>query len=101
MDQINHKVTIVGDFNGRVGPSKENNYPIEPCGERERNSNGQRVIDFCIMNDMRASNTFFTDTHEIEKLLKEKIKEAKTHQWEEFGNKMERDSKGKAHVAAL
>ncbi|KAF2891319.1 hypothetical protein ILUMI_14854, partial [Ignelater luminosus] len=36
MDQINHKVFIVDDFNGRVESSKENDYPVEPFYQHKK-----------------------------------------------------------------
>lgn len=42
MYAMDHGVIIIGDFIGRVGASKESNYPIGPNGETTNDKNGQR-----------------------------------------------------------
>lgn len=59
IDTTAENVIIIGDLNGRVGTRKEKDEQIGPYGESTKNTNGQRIIDFCIMNDMRVCNTFF------------------------------------------
>lgn len=60
METINTELLIMGDFNGRVGT----------CDEK-RNNNGQRVIDFCVDNNLVASNTFFKnkDIHKFTRIM--------------------------------
>lgn len=43
---INYKAMLVGYLNGRVGMSKQRNYPIGPYGKDTKNSNGKRIIHF-------------------------------------------------------
>lgn len=54
------KILILGDFNSRVG---NNNEGIEEImgifGEQEKNNNGDRMIDFCLMNNLVISNSTF------------------------------------------
>lgn len=59
MDISADSVIIIGDLNGRVGTRKDGDEQIGPYGESIKNTNGQRIIEFCVMNDMRVCNTFF------------------------------------------
>lgn len=53
-------VVILGDFNGRVG-RRDSMYKevMGPFGEDIRNNNGERLLNFCILNNMLVTNTLF------------------------------------------
>lgn len=53
------KVIILGDLNGRVGNKDEKTGDILGIhGEKARNNNGFRIIDFCIQNNLLVMNSF-------------------------------------------
>ena len=54
-------ITIVaGDFNARVGVRKDEwEYVVGKHGERTRNSNGDKMLMYCILNDLIIANTFY------------------------------------------
>jgi hypothetical protein len=49
---------LAGDFIARIG-----NRPVKDCtgseGEAAINSNGIALIDFCVFNKLKITNTFF------------------------------------------
>jgi exonuclease III len=52
-------ITIMGDFNARVGNKKIHNN-IGHQGENTCNRNGKKkLIDFVVFNNMKIMNTFF------------------------------------------
>ena len=51
-------VVVMGDFNGKVGDSKEDDT-VGPFGLGERNDNGERVVEFCKRHNLFATNTWF------------------------------------------
>ena len=54
-------ITIVaGDFNARVGTRKnEWEYVVGKHGEQARNSNGEKMLMYCTINDLIITNTFY------------------------------------------
>ncbi|CAF2869532.1 unnamed protein product [Rotaria sp. Silwood2] len=52
---------LMGDFNARVGVTEHSTSPqtVGPFTTDVLNSNGQRLIDFCSINNLVISNTFF------------------------------------------
>lgn len=53
-------VLIVGDLNARVGNDMSNsNDAIGRFGETTKNRNGQRLIRFCMQNNLSMMNTYF------------------------------------------
>lgn len=72
-ESINGRVLLLGDFNGRVG--KRNNDPIDVIGnqgEIHRNNNGERLISFCVNNNLIVTNTFYKhkDIHKFTREVK-------------------------------
>lgn len=54
------RVIIIGDLNGRVGKRDiRSGTVIGEYGETTRNSNGKRIIDLCIQNDLLVMNSMF------------------------------------------
>lgn len=54
------RLIIIGDVNGRVGRrDEETGDVIGIHGEEIRNNNGWRLIDFCMMNNLIVTNTFY------------------------------------------
>ena len=54
-------VIIGGDFNAKTN-SKFNNFPTSIIGKyakSEINVNGEKMIEFCVMNNLKITNTFF------------------------------------------
>lgn len=62
---------LVGDFNSRVG-KKDIEYKtiIGKHGEEERNNNGRRLLDFCQLQNLIITNTFYQHK-EIHKYTRE------------------------------
>lgn len=60
LDRQKNITYIMGDINARIG---NNNIGVETImgknGEGHSNSNGNRFIDFCVINDLAIMNTFF------------------------------------------
>lgn len=53
-------IVVLGDLNGRVGKKEaKTSDTIGIHGEVIRNNNGNRIIDFCIQNNLVVMNTFF------------------------------------------
>lgn len=51
---------MAGDFNGRVGVKNEESIDVlGRFGEVDRNSNGKRIIEFCLLNNLVVGNSFF------------------------------------------
>lgn len=60
IEEIQHRLIIVGDFNSRVG--LKNNEAVDVIGEHGEdhlNDNGRRMLDFCIENNLLITNTFY------------------------------------------
>ena len=59
-EKLEEQIYIMGDFNARVG-NKINGLEdiMGPYGEMVKNSNGNRLIDFCIINGLKILNTLF------------------------------------------
>lgn len=53
------KVYVAGDLNGRVGNDSRRNNVIGKHGEEKVNNNGRRIIDFCTLNNMIVTNTYY------------------------------------------
>ena len=54
-------VIIDGDFNAKTN-SKFNNFPTNITGKyakSEINLSGEKIIEFCVMNNLKITNTFF------------------------------------------
>ena len=50
----------MGDLNGRVGSNRTNlENVIGPFGEINRNDDGERLLDWCLLNNMSIMNGFF------------------------------------------
>ncbi|XP_044766617.1 craniofacial development protein 2-like [Coccinella septempunctata] len=53
-------IIILGDFNSRVGKGDRMFESVMgPFGEETRNNNGERMLDFCLLNDLIITNTLF------------------------------------------
>ncbi|XP_033096610.1 craniofacial development protein 2-like, partial [Anneissia japonica] len=51
---------MMEDFNGRIGSDRVGTEKVMgPFGEEHRNPEGERLIDFCIMNNLKIMNGFF------------------------------------------
>ena len=50
---------LIGDINARVGNNRVANI-VGANGEATLNSNGQKLIDFCIFNNFKKINTFLS-----------------------------------------
>lgn len=57
----NRHVMIIGDWNARTGNNKQQGYGTmgDHGGEETLNNNGQRMIDFCINNQVLIGNSWF------------------------------------------
>ena len=54
------EVFVIGDLNGRVGrKDQKSQEAIGMHGEDTKNNNGERLIQFCIENQLIICNTFF------------------------------------------
>lgn len=53
------KIFVAGDLNGRVGNNDTGNSVIGKYGETRKSRNGDKIIEFCILNNMIVTNTFF------------------------------------------
>ena len=62
----NDLLLIMGDFNARVGKQQHmiSSKVVGPHTVDYINENGQRLIDFCAMNNLIISNTFFQHKRE-------------------------------------
>jgi hypothetical protein len=51
----------MGDFNARLGPTDHILSPqtVGPFASDTRNENGERLFDFCLLNNLIISNTCF------------------------------------------
>lgn len=59
-EKLKEPIYIVGDLNARVGNKNKGLEEIMgKHGEPSKNSNGNRLIDFCIVNELKILNTFF------------------------------------------
>lgn len=72
-EEAEGKIFIMGDFNSRVG-KKDDIYKtvVGMHGETVRNNNGERMLDFCIINRLIITNTFFEhkDIHKYTREIK-------------------------------
>lgn len=60
VENAKDRIVIIGDLNGRVGKKDEQSGDvIGTYGEKERNKNGERLINFCIANELIVTNTFY------------------------------------------
>lgn len=59
----------MGDLNARIGKSKRAGFPVARHGEESPNSNGSRIIDFCLKNNFVICNTSYNhrDIHKYTK----------------------------------
>lgn len=59
-DEADNTTIIMGDFNGRIGNDNVGRQGVMGIyGEETRNTNGERLIDFCIQNGLVIQNSFF------------------------------------------
>lgn len=59
---------IIGDMNAQVGSNRENYETVMgPWGYGSQNPEGERLLDFCVRNEMILGNTWFKkrDSHKI------------------------------------
>ena len=66
------KIIVAGDLNGRVGSRRNKTETmIGYHGEKERNNNGMRIIDYCMANNLIVTNTFFkhNNIHKFTRVL--------------------------------
>ena len=49
------------DFNARIGSAEDNTSPqtVGPFATDSRTNNGERLVNFCMANNVVISNTFF------------------------------------------
>lgn len=60
LDEAKGKIYIAGDFSGGVGNNNKGTEETSGTfGEKTANSNGGRLIDFCLMNNLIIANTRF------------------------------------------
>lgn len=60
MDLAHNTYIIMGDLNAKIGQPRDDEYLImKPNGYGERNTRGQRLIDFALENKIAILNTFF------------------------------------------
>lgn len=67
------EIMVIGDFNSRVGKgNKISQEVVGQHGEMVRNSNGNRLIQFCIENQLIVTNTFYEhkDIHKYTREVK-------------------------------
>lgn len=57
VDKLDTECWIKGDLNARVGNWLNN--VMGPFGEETRNKNGHFIIDFCLVNGLVTSNSFY------------------------------------------
>jgi Reverse transcriptase (RNA-dependent DNA polymerase)/Endonuclease-reverse transcriptase len=73
VENVKDRMIIIGDFNGRVGKrDEESSDVIGVQGENTRNRNGVRLINFCILNQLIVTNTFYQhkDIHKYTREVK-------------------------------
>lgn len=73
IEKCKGNIIILGDLNGRVGLNDASSRDvIGNHGEVTRNSNGKRIIDFCLQNNLLVMNTFFKhkDIHKYTREVK-------------------------------
>jgi len=54
----NDCLMVMGDFNGKVGKNKEEDF-VGPYGVGTRNENGQHLVEFCRRHNLFVTNTWF------------------------------------------
>jgi len=62
IDEMPHQesLLILGDLNGHVGSDRSGlDTVIGAFGIGDRNNEGQKIIDFCVANQLAVMNTFF------------------------------------------
>uniref|UniRef100_A0A1Y1M3Z3 Reverse transcriptase domain-containing protein n=1 Tax=Photinus pyralis TaxID=7054 RepID=A0A1Y1M3Z3_PHOPY len=60
IEEIKGRLLIIGDLNGRVGKrNQESGETIGTYGETTLNNNGRRLVDFCLLNNLIITNTFY------------------------------------------
>lgn len=70
-EEAKNRLIIVGDLNGRVGSrDNETGEALGYYGENVRTNNGRRIIDFCIMNNLIVTNSFY-EHRDIHKYTRE------------------------------
>ena len=69
---LEYKVIIIGDLNGHVGVDRRGiEGVIGSFGIGDKNEEGERIIDFCVRNELAITNTFF--------------KHQESHKWTWYG----------------
>ncbi|XP_045471756.1 uncharacterized protein LOC123678663 [Harmonia axyridis] len=58
-EECRGKIVVCGDFNSRVGIGGGRDGIVGKYGETKKTNNGERLIEYCRMNNMIVSNTFF------------------------------------------
>ena len=54
-------IIFMEDFNVRIGSAEHNTSPqtVAPFASDSRTNNGERLVNFCVANNVVISNTFF------------------------------------------
>ncbi|KAI4457506.1 endonuclease/exonuclease/phosphatase superfamily [Holotrichia oblita] len=59
-EDYENRIYVLGDFNARVGQRDgQSQNVVGACGEAIKSNNGQRLIEYCIENELIITNTFY------------------------------------------
>ena len=59
-DASEGEVVLIGDFNGHIGSERDGvESVIGAFSVGNKNREGERILDFCILNDLAVMNTFY------------------------------------------
>lgn len=74
-ENYHNNIIVLGDFNSRVG-RKDNTTTdvIGKYGEEKRNNNGKRMLQYCTLNNLIITNTFYQhrDIHKYTREIKQR-----------------------------
>lgn len=73
IERVTDRLLILGDLNARVGrKDEESGDTVGVHGEDIKNNNGCRLIDFCLLNNLIITNTFYKhkDIHKYTREVK-------------------------------
>lgn len=59
MDEINDRVIIMGDLNLHVDVHSCVEHVVGTFNVGHKNSEGERLLDFCVVNNLAIMNSFF------------------------------------------
>ncbi len=62
LKQTEYNDFIIGDWNSVVGANQYVIENVDNHGVERRNSNGKRLVDFCVKSNLKVANTFFPKT---------------------------------------